>query len=586
MLAAASRGNGIDQTPLSCDDPSRLKVLPEPSKKKEDKTADEDAAIWDWDAPTIGGGVHLTGLTCRVSSMNYMKMGVCDSIDWGPVTFTSASTATPFTLPLENEYVLRWRWETNGHITGKDHYWKLEAKTDQSFEIIFGYEFPRADKIESPRPLPHSLDEYFGPYHSDPGSHVSLSDPGSKQSNTFRITPLRILVVVTLICCKQRFDFDPMGALGAGRFYPMIMLVSNHELLTATGKVKIKRPAQMKMISDDPSAAMPCHSDADSSAVSMDSELMTKNLGAVLFADSNASQLIPNPVWNIIFDYYDLNPQPGSYVVTVPWTNQSTRQVPGVQVTRTSTWEEIGIPKHNPANYPWEAPKKLSDPPVWKWSHAITKMAGQGEFDNIHIAPRMIIPSEYVCATDSVKKNLSGLDSIAMAPFCIHDCMHLHVRWSASNKDIQNLGWSDELTPSSLPGAPLVPPNQKVTLNLADPVTFEYLSEAQGVKAGRWQIMMHHGASYALAIGIKANLGRWMASRSGFTLTEPPASAKDPHWMGKWASMYWNLRWVVGLDDAQYERLSWPEGGLVKLRESGSLAQPAAKAAAAAAGRE
>src|SRR5262249_17182967 len=279
MLAAA--GRGYPKRPAEAEDLSLFPLLIESSPDRpSDKTDEEDAAIWGYGIPTINDGVHFRDLTCRVSSMEYMTMGVCDSIDWGPVAFTSAYTSSPVTLPLESEYLLKSRMLSVGTIAGHDQYWKLPASTDQSWELIFGYEFPRFDKISKPEPMPKMDMQYFAPRGAERGSHVSVSPPGSQQSNTLRIGPLRILVVVTLVCCKLRYDFDPGGALGAGRFLPMIMVVSDHDLRTVTGKVTIARPPQVKMIPDDPSKSNThCHSDPRGATVIMDGEEMTKDLG-------------------------------------------------------------------------------------------------------------------------------------------------------------------------------------------------------------------------------------------------------------------------------------------------------------------
>jgi hypothetical protein len=46
-----------------------------------------DTPIWSWDSPAFAGdGVRVTNVTCKVSSMDFMKMQVLDLIEWGPVT--------------------------------------------------------------------------------------------------------------------------------------------------------------------------------------------------------------------------------------------------------------------------------------------------------------------------------------------------------------------------------------------------------------------------------------------------------------------------------------------------------------------
>ena len=148
-------------------------------------------------------------------------------------------------------------------------------------------------------------------------------------------------------------------------------------------------------------------------------------------------------------------------------------------------------------------------PPVIPLRGKIVKTAGQGEFDNLHIAPKMVVRPQYVTSKRIPKEKLLGLDRITMAPFCFHDCLHMHVRWGAGDNDAQNRGWRDEETPNALAGAPLVPTNQKVTLNLLSPTSFEYIAEAQGVRAGTWQIMLHDGPADALNRQVSAERGPW-----------------------------------------------------------------------------
>ncbi len=188
----------------------------------------------------------------------------------------------------------------------------------------------------------------------------------------------------------------------------------------------------------------------------------------------------------------------------------------------------------------------------------------------------MVVRPQYVTSKRIPKEKLLGLDRITMAPFCFHDCLHMHVRWGAGDNDAQNRGWRDEETPNALAGAPLVPTNQKVTLNLLSPTSFEYIAEAQGVRAGTWQIMLHHGLGYALNGKYRLNVVRGAVNRGN--------DVASPVSQGEWALMYWNLRWYPATDGVQYQRLSWAKDALPKLREAGSLPEAAPKAAASASG--
>jgi hypothetical protein len=547
MLASA--GHGYKKSLTCGDDLSRWNFFIDASDKPNDKTEAEDAAIWGYSVPTIGGGVHLTDLICRVKSMDYMNMGVCDSIDWAPVTFTTEHTSGPVTLPLETEFLWKTRILSAGTVTGDDKYWKLYAKTDYSWELIFAYEFRDFENLGKPEPVVKADLREFSPKSAEKQSRVSVFPPGTPQSCTLRVSPLRIMVVVTLVCCKLRDDFDPGGVLGAGRFYPMIMVLSNHDLKTVTGKITVKRPPQIKMLPDDPGGNPHCHSSPEGSTVMMGEEEMTENLSTAFFTDANDTPVIPSASWASIFDYYECNPAMGSYVMAVPWKIRRSRTIPGLEVSRNAAWKNMGITN--------------KDTPLYVKRTPVVKMAGQGEFDNIHIAPKMVIRPEnvrpFINGHMSTPIQLTGLDNITMAPFCIHDCMHLHTRWSADVSGKQAKGWSDEETPNSLAGAPVVPPNQKVTLNLLSPTSFEYVAEARNVRTGAWQIMFHHGAGYALDFESKATVARLAGPSGGMYATK-----------GVWSEFYWRIRWDYA-DGVQYERLTWPAGALPKLRETGSL---------------
>jgi hypothetical protein len=105
-------------------------------------------------------------------------------------------------------------------------------------------------------------------------------------------------------------------------------------------------------------------------------------------------------------------------------------------------------------------------------------------------------------------EGLYGLENVAMAPFCIHDCFHMHWRWSNGPDDPQVKGWVAN-RPFAKAGAPLlVPGNQGVTLEMHSPVSFTYTAKAEGCPASEWEIILHHCGAYALSVGTKGKLAR------------------------------------------------------------------------------
>ena len=516
------------------------------------------ARIWDYKKPEFNKGkVRIENLSCLVSGMNHMKMTVCSSIEWGPVEIEYNDFKGKVHLPLEQKYILSKDYLLEGATGGNDRFWKLPLYTDKSFEWVFGYEFsstayemmkiPR--DAESPEPIKRGT---LAPFADDLADiyHVSLFAPGDKASNGLRPTPLRIVVVVTLVSCKES-DF---GLLNAGRLQPMIMVICNRELKSATGTVRLMRPSITQMTTMVEDGAK---------------EWMTPTVSTILFTDNNAGSVydLPSVVWDEQFAYYDVKPKPGdTYVLAYPQKDKPRRPVADA---------EVNVVK-----------KVVDDGSVGVVSlpRKVLKTAGQGEFDNVHIAPKMFVPASAIDWPDfgvagppSMRRAYESVKEITMAPFCVHDCLHMHVRWgewigtNVFTSDPAFRGWVGDDLPNDDNGSglPLVPANQKITLKLLPgedsapsrdqaPCGYEYTAEAQQkVRAATWQIMMHHGVAYSLSNNWRGESEKFVAPSSGPSLKGEGSS---------WAMMYWNLRWVFGDDGKLHERLRFTKNGLSKLR--------------------
>jgi len=625
---------------LGAESPSSLEIeTPREWLKKAvkpDVQGEEDYSklpIWNYDPPTFDVNkavVQIGKLECLVRGMKYRRGTVCESIEWGPVHFEFKDFDDKVQLPLTNTYLMRKRYLREGAVEGTHKPWRLSCMTDKSFEWAFGYEFPSTAELvwkvprqsETPKPITGGLYAPFAKSSDGAAFAASLFDPDASHSNTFRPMPLRIVVVVTLICCKEA-DYGPF--LKGGRFFPMIMVLSNRKLETVAGRVQVARPSQIPMdMGQDGMDNECCHAEANSPTVTMDGEEMTRDLGAMLFTDNNsppspatwtqmrllfgvsrfltilyAASTLPAylyaPWWDVAFSYYDVRPAPGTYVLAYPYKqNEIPRPVPDATVTT----------------------------PHGKRS--VIKWPGQGEFDNLHIAPKMIVqidqlfegsqptgvPAQFSPppTAQPLKEDVRGwgFDDIAMSPFCIHDCMHMHVRWGSwipesfpfGSLEYAGWGWEDgEMSPNVTPGAPHVPPNQTVAIRLgvqdvdldeqqptslklvpgvdgrekfvvneqavdptktppdyARPHSFDYLAVAQGVEAAKWQIMMHHGLAYALETKDADLLLKFWANAKQVQIKN-----------GDWAMMYWNLRWTID-DNKPHERLDCRES-LAKLRQ-------------------
>jgi len=456
------------------------------------------------------------GVTCRVRSMNYMTMPVLKSIEWGPVWIRSKKMTIDMELPLTQEYMIRCRYIPNGSIPASaPGFWKLHTGLDQSFELVFGYEIPLPASAKVPRKL---KGERLGVPDLMTSSEalVSPAGPVSQHYNVLRLPSLRVIVVVTLACCKERNDFDPGGAFGAGRIYPLIMAMSNLSLDSLTGSVKLTRPDQEVM-------------------TVMDGEQMSSTFHSAFFTDNNEPPLGPAPIWSNLFNYYLIDPPPGMYTMVTPSLKGKEREFPDAV-----TVNQRAVPS---------------------FRRKVVKLPGQGEFDNLHLAPRMVVPE----VLRRLNPNLTGMDNVAMAPFCVHDCFHIHWRWGsgARGDPTQVRGWVGDDAPNAKGGAPLVPGNQAVQVEMLSNTSCVYTATAEDVHAGRWQIIMHHGAAYSLAVGTLPYLAREAAFNFAGGLSQA-------RW--GWALFYWTLRYTVTVFGSAVERLTWDPAMFAKLRELPAVA--------------
>jgi hypothetical protein len=494
---------------------------PSPNLDADEEFVYRSNPIWRFDSPTFtGAGVQVKNLTCKVRSMDYMKMRALNLIEWGPVVIRSTECGGSINLPLTEEFLLRNRYVKEGFFGGSsDGYWQLPASVDQSFELVFGYELPLTGPTSAPMPMSFAdlSSDRFMPHTAA----VFHTDPAKDTLCTLRTPTFRVIVVVSLVCCKERYDFVPGNVLGAGRIYPLVMIVANSPLVQAVGSVKVTRPQQ-------------------SAHTHIMGEEMTSAIGSAFFTDRNDPGYTGRPLWSNIFDYYYIDPPPGKYTLVTPSDRGQERTIRGGVTVheRTSGWGDEGTSDRD-----------------------VRKLPGQGEFDNLHMAPKMVFPRQV--RESEWNSGLRGLDAIAMAPFCVHDCFHMHVRWSNKFDDNYNKGWVGQ-KPYAAAGAPLVPGNQSVSLELLSPVSFLYTATAMNPDPGQWQIIMHHGGAYAISINTLGNLAKDAVE----TLTPVVLRIALSDSGCDWATFYWWLRYDRTLtgNSRQFERLTWTPAQFVALR--------------------
>jgi hypothetical protein len=470
-------------------------------------------SIWDFGNPKYcDAGVRVENVSCRVRSMNYMNMPVLREIEWGPVIVRSPDFGD-VTLPLTDQFRIFGHYASDLSIKASTSgYWQLRANIDQGFEMIFGYEIPWQLVSSKPTPTSLSVEDWKSDQLMPDGDFSVLpADPGGVGLATLRLPPLRIVVVVSLVCCKERFDFVPGNLLGAARLYPLLMVVASSPLDSISASVKLTRPAK-------------------AAHTKMDGETMTGNIGSAMFTDRNNPGL--SPAWDNIFDYYLIDPPAAAYTLVTPSDTGAPTTIPRAVTVH----EPSGSTKRN-----------------------VKKVAGQGEFDNLHIAPRMVLSEK---GRTELNAGATG-DEITMAPFCIHDCFHMHWRWSADFDDTFSKGWSGQ-APFAKPGAPLVPGNQGVRLEMLSATSFRYTATAVEPVPGQWQVVMHHGAAYAVNADWKATFFKWI--ETGELPGYPDEFNLMPDIDKTWAKVYWGLRYMRKAKGRPVERLSWTADQFQALR--------------------
>jgi len=185
---------------------------------------------------------------------------------------------------------------------------------------------------------------------------------------------------------------------------------------------------------------------------------------ASLFTDTNnAERPLPGlkqpPYWDILFDYGEPDLfRPIEFDAVVYPRSAANRQ-------------EFTV------NWPGAWPTPISVPnPLRSGRLKVTRVPGQGEFDNLHVHP-------YVGFDDprGAGETTNRSFSLVEAPLGGDEVVHMHWRWGA---DLHNsaadphlahniLGYSSDLSDPAPwhkePGAPLIPANQSVRIKLSRP---------------------------------------------------------------------------------------------------------------------
>jgi hypothetical protein len=407
---------------------------------------------------------------------------VCERIEWrNPRVFLPGSNDA-IELPLTDRFLLGYHDGVGGGTlpsTEPSPYFVLSMTMQQGTQYVYCYE------LDGNSLTPLGDNDVAADDRSinvpDGGQIVVTARPGLPNM-VVSYDHIYIIVVVSLVMGEARNDFEPTGNAWMSRIYPTTTVFANTSLAKVEATVRIVRPSY------SPMAGM---------------RWMGNQIGAILCADRNDFTLtdavgLPNfPTWDKLFDYFlstDVPPEgssPGNrneVFAAVHHTHDGQgrpdpRAGAGAQ-GRTLSGREVSVTSARPG----EVYVDYAPTPV-------PKLPGQGEFDNLHLAPTMM-------------GTWNGRPiPVVMAPLCAHDCFHMHWRWGQGLGGAGLSGFSVPLPfaplglPNSTPGAPLCPRNQDVVIALVDGRGVEYRARCFGpIDPFIPQIVLHHGAAYALFI--------------------------------------------------------------------------------------
>lgn len=403
------------------------------------------------------------------------------------------------------------------------------------------------------------------------------------------VSPMKVLIVLSLATCRERADYEPGGIVGMARLYPHILVRADVDLLKIEATVRYDRPDKTERkdpldgVAGEP---MTCCKGYDA---------VSQEINSIFVTDANDNlQHIPDgaapplPFWCNMFNYYqtDAYQTLGQEKIKVVCNDR-----------RGERFDDSGLIERDVVLGPDNA-------------RSLRKMPHQGEFDNVHMAPKLkLVNVTHLCyargmdaelslpkaeltepgdvdtgefvSIDSAKRAELGLDDISMAPFCAHDCFHMHWRWGSGASAKWARGW-DDTSPHQVAGAPLVPLHQDVYIWLRGvaKLSVHHLigrddGSVEPLAANDWQVVMYQGAAYAVQV---EDLISWAKIEFAFdTLAAPPefvdASGTYPKFLtisDSTAMFYWYARWHAVREDQDkwkiVERLSTDRARLAQAR--------------------
>jgi hypothetical protein len=527
--------------------------------------------VWGYDMR--GDPSRVDRVTCRVRDDDFKNYLVLERLEWGyapidnPKSFRRGQVLIVFNgkslvLPLSLEYHLMSFTTFRGINQGGVHWlWPIEARHDRSFVHIFAYDLDRASTailpLNSPdHPQKSEVDAMLArcdrlntakPDDEDKAHRFLFKDDLWDTSHSkappiatvpedvnLSLNAIRILVACSLTPCRERDDYQPGRPAGVGRLYPHVMVVATAPLDRVDAGVRFTRPDKMTLMDGGQCG---CHE-------------MVPEIRTLLVTDSNHDAMVvsnapvvsaPQIYWANLFNYYVPDP------ISDP--NLGDKLIPLVERSKKVARDDLGSVRRDCSDIRMISAGANND-------KRVTKFPRQGQFDNIHVAPRMDVKDKIDRVVVFVNRSRTKavtipfksyedwrMTNVVMAPLCPHDCFHMHWRWADNlNHETATFGWGAK-TPHQEVGAPMVPENQDVFMLLLKHNAFSYLAQAHEVQKDKWQPFCHHGAGYALSSKLVVTIARGSAASFDDMRFEVGSGDFRRPVIGDFALFYWRLRY-------------------------------------------
>lgn len=530
MLVTATRSKNLQPVPLPLQ-PFRS-PRPNPIAEGLDEDSVRRNPIWrfSWDPAKPATFTDVT-IKSRGMGMNYgMAMGAFERVEFRDLRVLRDND-DELTLPLTPEFLEGAWWTRTGKIPDAGSgLWRLGARLDCSMMVAFAWSLQ--DGTLAPVDEQLCADEAFMP----PTGPAPLLEVSADREAWACIGPTRYVAVLEIVLCKELNDFVPGGIVGMARVHPHALLWSNEPLQRVEVSIDLERPKTTHEHATDKLA--------DEVMLGEHKALLvtdTNNPHVPLLSDVPGLQKLPLPYTDVLYDYYNTEPFltfAGRMPIKQtdpkdPRSGDHPLQRLGEVTLADSRFTRSRINEDCIS-------RKSAITASWGKHTDVLKEPRQGQFDNVHIAPRMRL--RFTGHDGPVE-----IDQIVMLNQCLHNCTHLHVRWSSFLDGKIVAGFSKTGHPNAEPGAPMVPPNQTVFASFPKQHALTYRAVAETVDSGAVQVFCHHGLAYAVDRWPTALALAGETALLAMINRSLPMQFDEP-WQGRmpdcWSAFYWRVRYT------------------------------------------